>query len=43
MSAGTDVNEQRRLFKDAAERAGLPMEELWMRYFGLGGSAGRFW
>ncbi|MHA7171773.1 PP2C family protein-serine/threonine phosphatase [Arthrobacter monumenti] len=42
MAAGMDENEQRRLFKEAVERAGLQMEELWMRYFSLGGGAGQF-
>lgn len=36
----TDVDEQRRLFQVALERSGLSLEDLWLRYFALGGDAG---
>jgi serine phosphatase RsbU (regulator of sigma subunit) len=34
------AEEQRRLLQLNAERTGLPLEQLWLRYFALGGSCG---
>jgi stage II sporulation SpoE-like protein len=34
------VDEQRRLLSSALERSGLSLEQLWMRYFALGGDVG---
>jgi len=38
-SIGADEGEQRRLLLAAVRRTDLPLEQLWLRYFGLGGSA----
>jgi hypothetical protein len=39
MSTYDDLNRQ---FHDAFEAADVTVDELWLRYFGLGGEAGRF-
>jgi len=36
---GTGEDEQRRLLLAAVRRSDLPLEQLWLRYFGLGGQA----
>ncbi|HEX6340272.1 SpoIIE family protein phosphatase [Umezawaea sp.] len=36
----TDEGDQRRLLATCAERTGLSTDELWLRYFALGGDAG---
>jgi serine phosphatase RsbU (regulator of sigma subunit) len=36
---GTGEDEQRRLLLAAVRRSDLPLEQLWLRYFGLGGVA----
>jgi hypothetical protein len=36
------IGELHRRFHDAAEAAELTLDELWLRYFSLGGLAGRF-
>jgi serine/threonine protein phosphatase PrpC len=40
MTAGTDDNEQRRTLDLGFRRAELTLEQLWVRYFALGGIAG---
>jgi hypothetical protein len=40
MTAGTDENEQRRALDVGYRRAELTLEQLWLRYFALGGVAG---
>ncbi|HUR52212.1 MAG TPA: PP2C family protein-serine/threonine phosphatase [Mycobacteriales bacterium] len=40
MNRDVDAEEQRRLLQLSAERTGLPLEQLWLRYFALGGSCG---
>ena len=42
MALGEDENEQRRGFEESLRHADLSMEELWLRYFTLGGLAGQF-
>lgn len=39
MASYRDLNEQ---FRAAFEAADVSVDELWLRYFGLGGDAGRF-
>jgi hypothetical protein len=36
-----DCNDPSKRFREAFEAADLTVDELWLRYFGLGGSAGR--
>jgi hypothetical protein len=40
MTASTDENEQRRALDVGYRRAELTLEQLWLRYFALGGVAG---
>src|SRR3954464_12854739 len=40
MSVATDENEQRKALNVGYRRADLTLEQLWVRYFGLGGTAG---
>lgn len=42
MALGEEENEQRRGFKKSLRHADVSMEELWLRYFTLGGLAGQF-
>ena len=42
MALGGEESEQRRQFEESLRRAGVSMEELWLRYFTLGGQAGQF-
>lgn len=42
MSLGEEESEQRRGFADSLRHADVSMEELWLRYFTLGGLAGQF-
>ncbi|WP_336714842.1 hypothetical protein [Arthrobacter sp. USHLN218] len=39
---GMEENEQARLLVLAIEQAGISAGQLWLRYFGLGGSAGEY-
>ncbi len=41
---GFDPNEpeQRRRLRDAIHAAGIPVSELWLRYFGIAGDAGEY-
>ncbi len=41
---GFDPNEpeQRRRLRDAIYAAGIPVSELWLRYFGIAGDAGEY-
>src|SRR5204862_1413319 len=39
MSVATDENEQRKELNVVYRRADLALEQLWVRYFGLGGTA----
>ncbi|HUR52328.1 MAG TPA: PP2C family protein-serine/threonine phosphatase [Mycobacteriales bacterium] len=40
MNAETGAEDQRRLLQLNVERTGLPLEQLWLRYFAIGGSCG---
>jgi hypothetical protein len=42
MALGDEESEQRRQFEESLRHAGVGMEELWLRYFTLGGQAGHF-
>jgi hypothetical protein len=39
MSRYANAQDHRRLVEDGRRRAGLTIDELWLRYFGLGGTA----
>lgn len=40
MTGDAGAEEQRRKLQLSAERTGLPLEQLWLRYFAIGGSCG---
>jgi hypothetical protein len=42
MALGEEESEQRRRFEESLRQAGVSLEELWLRYFSLGGQAGQF-
>jgi hypothetical protein len=42
VALGNDENTQRELLKEGLLRAGLSVQELWVEYFGVGGTAGQF-
>lgn len=42
MALGDEESEQRRRFADSLRHADVSLEELWLRYFTLGGQAGQF-
>ncbi|MCB5290735.1 hypothetical protein [Arthrobacter sp. SO3] len=42
MALGGEESEQRRRFAASLRHAGVSIEELWLRYFTLGGQAGQF-
>jgi hypothetical protein len=42
MALGGEESEQRRRFEESLRHADVGMEELWLRYFTLGGQAGQF-
>ena len=42
MALGGEESEQRRRFAASLRHADVSMEELWLRYFTLGGHAGQF-
>jgi hypothetical protein len=42
MALGDEESEQRRRFADSLRHADVSVEELWLRYFTLGGHAGQF-
>lgn len=42
MALGDEEQEQRRLFAESLRHADVSIEELWLRYFTLGGQAGQF-
>ena len=42
MALGDEESEQRRRFADSLRHADVSIEELWLRYFTLGGHAGQF-
>ena len=42
MALGDEESEQRRRFAASLRHADVGMEELWLRYFTLGGHAGQF-
>jgi hypothetical protein len=42
MSLGEEESAQRRGFEESLRHADVSMEELWLRYFTLGGLAGQF-
>lgn len=42
MALGDEESEQRRRFAASLRNADLSIEELWLRYFTLGGHAGQF-
>ena len=42
MALGDEESEQRRRFAESLRHAGVSLEELWLRYFTLGGHAGQF-
>lgn len=42
MALGEEESEQRRRFEESLRHAGVSLEELWLRYFSLGGQAGQF-
>jgi len=42
MALGNGESEQRRRFADSLRHADVSIEELWLRYFTLGGHAGQF-
>jgi hypothetical protein len=42
LALGKDEDEQRLRFEEALRNADLRIEELWLRYFSIGGVAGQF-
>ena len=42
MALGGEESEQRRRFAESLRHADVGVEELWLRYFTLGGQAGQF-
>jgi hypothetical protein len=42
MALGDEESEQRRRFAESLRHADVSIEELWLRYFTLGGQAGQF-
>jgi hypothetical protein len=42
MAIGDDASRQRQLLLVALQSAGIPLGELWIRYFGLGGMVGEY-
>ena len=42
MALGDEESEQRRRFAASLQHADVSIEELWLRYFTLGGQAGQF-
>ncbi|HSN38331.1 MAG TPA: hypothetical protein VLT34_18465 [Arthrobacter sp.] len=42
MALGDEESEQRRRFAESLRHADVSVEELWLRYFTLGGQAGQF-
>lgn len=42
MALGDEESEQRRRFAESLRHADVSTEELWLRYFTLGGHAGQF-
>ncbi|BCW68093.1 hypothetical protein NicSoilB4_28560 [Arthrobacter sp. NicSoilB4] len=42
MALGDEESEQRRRFAESLRHADVGIEELWLRYFTLGGQAGQF-
>ena len=42
MALGEEESEQRRRFEESLRHTDISIEELWLRYFGLGGQAGQF-
>ena len=42
MTLGDEESEQRRRFAESLRHADVSIEELWLRYFTLGGQAGQF-
>lgn len=42
MALGDEESEQRRRFAESLRHADVSLEELWLRYFTLGGHAGQF-
>ena len=42
MALGDEESEQRRRFGESLRHADVSIEELWLRYFTLGGHAGQF-
>ncbi|ABK01731.1 hypothetical protein Arth_0330 [Arthrobacter sp. FB24] len=42
MALGKDEDEQRLRFEEMLRNADLTVEELWLRYFSIGGIAGQF-
>ena len=42
MALGDEESEQRQRFAESLRHADVGMEELWLRYFTLGGHAGQF-
>lgn len=42
MALGDEESEQRRRFAESLRHADVSIEELWLRYFTLGGHAGQF-
>ena len=42
MALGDEESEQRRLFAESLRYADASIEELWLRYFTIGGHAGQF-
>jgi hypothetical protein len=42
MALGGEESEQRRRFAESLRHADVSIEELWLRYFTLGGQAGQF-
>lgn len=42
MALGEEESEQRRRFEESLRHADVSIEELWLRYFSLGGQTGQF-
>lgn len=42
MALGEEESEQRRRFEESLRHTDVSIEELWLRYFSLGGQAGQF-
>jgi hypothetical protein len=42
MAIGDDASRQRQMLLVALRAAGIPLGELWIRYFGLGGMVGEY-